>query len=253
MTKEAISEKRIVYGRQPVFELLRSRCTPRKVWLARETEQVDRQRIQKLCSIKNCELEELPKANLQRITGAVLHQGFAAELLHLPLLDDSEFIQLLHREKLPLVLVLDQVQDPHNMGAIFRTAEVAGVTALLLPEKGSAPLNATVAKTSAGALFHLSICRTNNLAGMLSSLKENGLFIFAAETGGNQSIYETEFHQPAAIVIGSEGQGVRKNLLRLCDEKIYIPQFGKVNSLNASVSAAIVLFEIVRQRKQESL
>ena len=139
------------------------------------------------------------------------------------------------------------------MGAILRTAEVAGVTALLLPEKGSAPLNATVAKTSAGALFHLSICRTGNLPGMLNSLKENGLFVFAAETGGSQSIYETEFNQPAAIVIGSEGQGVRKNLLRLCDEKIYIPQFGKVNSLNASVSAAIVLFEIVRQRKQESL
>jgi len=148
-----------------------------------------------------------------------------------------------------LLLILDQIQDPHNLGAILRTAEAAGVTAVIIPEKGSAEITGTVAKTSAGAVFHIPVHRTGDLFALTGKLKDRGIKIFTLAPGKQEIIYRCDLNCPLALVIGSEGKGVRKNLQNLSDDTISIPQTGRTGSLNASVSAALIIFESVRQRK----
>jgi 23S rRNA (guanosine2251-2'-O)-methyltransferase len=149
----------------------------------------------------------------------------------------------------PLILVLDQIQDTHNMGAIIRTAELCGVTAIIIPEKTSAEINPTVAKTSAGAIFHTHIYRTNSIDQTLDLLKSHNLKFAALMPGKKDNIYQTKLDSSLVLLVGSEGAGLRKNLLPYCDLQISIPQMGRLDSLNASVSTAVVLFEVMRQRE----
>jgi 23S rRNA (guanosine2251-2'-O)-methyltransferase len=192
------------------------------------------------------------KSELQRYCGAVLHQGIVAYLEDYHYLPETDLITRIKTASLPFVLLLDQLQDPQNLGAIIRSAEVAGVTAIILPEKGSATINPTVAKTSAGAIFHCPICRSGDLSAILLNLRKAGLTLYAMVANKEKTIFESNLKKPLGLVIGSEGRGVRKNIESLCDEAISIPGFGRIDSLNASVSTAIVLFEVLRQRKYAS-
>jgi 23S rRNA (guanosine2251-2'-O)-methyltransferase len=238
----------IIYGKQPVFEALRSEHPMSKIYLAKEMEKKDTYKISSLAKSKANEVIYTKKADLQKICGPVLHQGVVA------VLDEYQYLseeQLLHKISLfnePFVLILDQIQDPHNLGAIIRTAESAGITAIILPEKGSADVTPTVVKTSAGAVFHCPIHRAANLPAILEKLKEKEISLSAMVPHQNKTIYDSDLKGPLALVVGSEGKGVRKNIQRLCDKSISIPAYGKVDSLNASVSTGIVLFEAVRQR-----
>ncbi len=237
-----------VYGRQPVLEAIRSQHPVKQVLLAKGSSGRVIGQIEKTCGVRQIPLKTIEKNQLQKFVGPVVHQGVVAEVEFKPYLSATQFESLLKDTDHPFLLVLDHVQDPHNVGAILRTAEIAGVDCVVLPEKGSAPLNATVAKTSAGAMFYNQFYMVESLEAVLQQLADHQIARFAALPAARQIIYQANFKEPLAIVIGSEDKGVRKNLLQFCDQTIKIPQFGHVNSLNASVSTAIILFEVVRQR-----
>jgi 23S rRNA (guanosine2251-2'-O)-methyltransferase len=238
-----------IYGKQPVWEALRSSHRIKNIFIAREMQKKDFHRFKDLGEKNGVPVSISSKSQLQKYCGPVVHQGIVAEIDGYTYTGQQPLLKILRKAENPLVLVLDQIQDTHNLGAIIRTAEICAVTAIIIPEKVSAEINPTVVKTSAGAVFHSKIHRTTDLKSILYTLKDLNLTIAALLPGQNLTIYETDLKQPLALIIGSEGSGVRKNLLPFCDLNLSVPQVGKLDSLNASVSTAVVLFEILRQRR----
>jgi len=148
----------------------------------------------------------------------------------------------------PLILLLDRITDPHNLGAIIRSAVCLGASGIVIPRHDSAEVNHTVVKTSSGSVNHISIAKETNLSNTISFLKDNGYFIAGAEMNSEKNIYKTDFRIPLALIIGNEGEGIRSNLKKQCDFLVNIPMTGKINSLNVSVSTGIFLYEIYRQK-----
>ena len=149
----------------------------------------------------------------------------------------------------PFIVILDGITDPHNLGAIIRTCECAGVHGIIIPENRACEVNNTVYKTSAGAIVHMPVCMVTNLTRTINDLKKQNIWIYAMEAG-NKKVYKADFTYPTAIVIGSEGKGVSRLVLENVDEVLSLDMFGKVNSLNASNAAAIAVYEVVRQRSK---
>lgn len=236
-----------VYGRQAVIEALKARVKIYNLWLAKDLQGPGVRHIQSLAAGRNIAVQTVSKDDIQRMVGPVVHQGVVIKTQAGRLLSDKEFDSLLKKEQ-PLFLVLDQIQDPHNLGAILRTADITNVDAVIVAEKGSADLSATVAKTSAGAMFHVPLYRAAKIQPLLEKIAGQKVQIFAMLHTAERLIYQQDFSGGVAVIIGNEGRGVRKNLLSYCTQTLRIPQFGKVNSLNASVSAGVVLYEIIRQR-----
>ncbi len=237
-----------IYGRQPVLELLRSSHAVLEIWLGNDVTGMVIKKIENSAHDRSIKIKHVNKNQIQKWTGPVVHQGVAARIRPFVTIEKSAGEQILKEKSNPFVLILDQVQDPHNLGAILRSAESTGVDLVVLPEKGSAPLNATVAKTSAGALFHLNLMICKDLPVFLESLAMEGLDIIATLPDNGMLLPNIDFTGGIAVIIGSEGKGVRKNLWQFCTHRSAIPQIGRVNSLNASVAAGIVLYEVVRQR-----
>jgi 23S rRNA (guanosine2251-2'-O)-methyltransferase len=248
MKKESLQDF-IIYGRQPVYEALRAGQVIKRIIIARETDKKSIRVTLDLVRQQNIELQFEKKAAMQKYCGPVLHQGIVAFLDDYHYLSELDLMKKLLTEASPFILLLDQIQDPQNLGAIIRSAEIAGVTAVILPEKGSAAITPTVAKTSAGAIFHCPVYRTTDLIGTMGKLKEANLTLYALVANKKETIFESDLKKPLGLVIGSEGRGVRKNVETFCDKAIAIPGIGKIDSLNASVSTAVVLFEVLRQRK----
>ena len=148
----------------------------------------------------------------------------------------------------PLIVVCDELSDPHNLGAVIRTADAAGAHGVIIPKRRSAGLTAVVAKTSAGAVAHVPVARVPNLVAALKELQQAGVWVFGTAAEGTTSLYQADLKGPAAIVIGSEGDGMGRLVTENCDFTVSIPMFGKINSLNASAAAAVLLYEAVRQR-----
>ncbi len=178
------------------------------------------------------------------------HQGVIAFVSAITYQDlENTLIGLFEEGKNPLVLVLDGITDIRNMGAIARSAECAGVHAIVIPEKGGAPINADAVKTSAGALHNIPVARVKNLFKSVEYLQNSGLQIVAATEKGSKNYTEVDYTKPTAIVMGAEDKGVSSQLLKLCDEKAQIPIMGTIGSLNVSVAAGVLVYEVVRQRK----
>ncbi len=175
-------------------------------------------------------------------------QGVRARILLPTLSLDTLLGNLQEVAEPPLLLALDSIQDPHNLGAIIRSAVAAGVNGIILPKDRSASITGTVIKISAGSVFHIDICRVTNLVSSFKVLKKNGIWIFGATKDGSQPIYDSDLSVPACLVIGSEGKGLRPLVAEQCDFNISIPMQSSLDSLNASVAAGIILFETVRQR-----
>jgi 23S rRNA (guanosine2251-2'-O)-methyltransferase len=187
-----------------------------------------------------------------KFTESKVSQGVAARIL-MPFLCLQALLEKLRKlSRPPLLLALDSIQDPHNLGAIIRSAVAAGADGIILPRDRSAPLTGTVIKVSAGALFHIDICSVTNLVSSFATLKENGIWIYGAAEESSQPVYDTDLTGPACLVIGSEGKGLRPLVADHCDLRIAIPMHGALDSLNASVAAGIILFEIARQRREQS-
>jgi len=244
-------EKLAIYGRQPVIEALRAGHQIFDIYVARDAAGKPLQVIEKLAAQKGVAVRRVAKDDIQKISGPVVHQGVAARAQAIATGNSARLDKFLAENKRPFLLALDQIQDPHNLGAILRTAEICGVDAVLLPEKGSADLNATVAKTSAGAMFHLRFFRAPDIVVFLEMLNRHDVLTAALMPSSEHDMYSCRLDGAMALVVGSEGSGVRKNIARLCSERVAIPQRGRVASLNASVAAAVVLYEALRQRRSE--
>jgi 23S rRNA (guanosine2251-2'-O)-methyltransferase len=243
-----LNEDQVVWGVHPVLELLASR--PRSIHEILIEKDKTSRKLQAIIDLARKEQVKIKFTPQFRITGSrqMNHQGVIARIMPFETLGEEAFLELLARNKSPFVLALDSIQDPHNLGAIIRSASAAGVTGLIVPKDRSAPLSGTVAKTSAGALAHLPVCQSTNFVRMLQKLKELGLWIYGAMKEGGVSIYQSDFAGPLCLVIGGEEKGIRPLVREQCDFKVTIPMLREIDSLNASVAAGIMLFEIVRRK-----
>lgn len=241
----------IVYGIHAVTEALDAGRELEKVLIksARGTSDAFGELRNRLIAEK-IPFQHVPQEKLNAITRKN-HQGviaFVSEIQY----SEIEFIlpEIFQKGKNPLILVLDQVSDVRNFGAIARTAECAAVDAIVVPYKGSARITAEAVKTSAGALHSIPVCRHPDLRLLLDYLKSSGLQVFAASEKAERTIYQADFTGPAAILMGAEDQGVSAALLEFVDQSVSIPQYGTIGSLNVSVAAGVVIYEAVRQRMQ---
>ncbi|MBP5365694.1 MAG: 23S rRNA (guanosine(2251)-2'-O)-methyltransferase RlmB [Bacteroidales bacterium] len=199
--------------------------------------------LQEVCKSKQIRIQYTTPDVLDRITKSN-HQGVIAFISQIKYVNLSD---IAHSQN-QLLVALDGITDVRNFGAIARSADCAGVQALIVPSKGSAPINGESIKTSAGALNHIPVCQTNNLFMAIKALKESGLRVVGATEHGADDYYNVDFTQPTVIIMGSEDKGISKQLLKLCDANAKIPMTGHIESLNVSVAAGIIMFEAVRQR-----
>lgn len=244
------SSQNIVWGIHPILELLQSQ--PRTIQGISILQGKGGSKLQTIIDLARSHSVKVKFVSKIRHPEniKITHQGIIAQVMPHTTLTDDEFLAGPAGTDTPLILALDSIQDPHNLGAIIRTAVAAGADGLILPKDRSAPLSGTVSKISAGALPHLPICLTTNLVRMLQKLKEKNIWICSTLKDSGQTIYATDFSLPLCLVIGSEEKGVRPLVRKQCDLEVSIPMSGSIDSLNASVAAAVVLFEIRRQRAQ---
>lgn len=238
-----------VEGRNAVIELLKSDRTINKIMIARGEKQGSIYEIIKLAKEKRIVITEVDKAKLDTISETKHHQGviaFASPIEYRTLDDILEIARSKNED--PFILIADEIEDPHNLGALIRTAEIAGCHGLVIPKRRSALVTEVVTKVSCGATEYLPIARVNNINEAIRDLKENGIWVVGTDGSADKLYYEQDFRGPIAIIIGSEGRGMNKLTMKNCDFLVKIPMFGHIASLNASVSGGIVLFEAVKQR-----
>lgn len=236
-----------VEGRNPVLEALKTDTEINKIFIQKQAGGSMRQ-IFELAKKKGVVIVETEKVTLDKMSEGRPHQGVVAHIAVEVYADFDTLVANAKENPHPLLLVLDHIEDPHNMGAILRSGLAAGAQGAIIPKRRSAALSPTVSKASAGAVSHLPVARVANLTQHVNQLKEQGFWVIGAESGG-KTLYDVKLTGPLAVVIGSEGEGISRLLKENCDELVTIPMEGPVNSLNASVAAGIVLFEIVRQRR----
>lgn len=238
----------LVYGHHPVIEAIKSDQSIDKVMIQQSIRGEMEGEVRQLCKDKNIPLQYVPRQKLDRLVKAN-HQGIAAYISMIEYHDAETLItKMLYTEKNPLILILDGVTDVRNVGAITRSADCAGVEAIIVQQKKSAQFNADAMKASAGALAKVKIGRTSNFSNLVSWLQNNDWQVIASDLRSEKTLMEIDFHQPTAVIIGSEGQGVSRYLLKAADEKFIIPQVGTTDSYNVSVATGIILYEAMRQK-----
>ncbi|MED5523978.1 MAG: 23S rRNA (guanosine(2251)-2'-O)-methyltransferase RlmB [Pseudomonadota bacterium] len=220
-----------------------------KLWVARERQDQRLADVVADAQSMGLAIEWVAKKTLDEKSKGAVHQGVMAEIKAAKALNENKLAELLERAQQPLLLVLDGVTDPHNLGACLRTADAAGATAVIVPKNNSASLNATVRKVACGAAETVPLVEVTNLARTLRSLKEQGVWIVGTAGETDKTLYGTRLTGPMALVMGAEGKGLRRLTREHCDELVAIPMAGLVSSLNVSVATGVCLFEIVRQRQ----
>jgi 23S rRNA (guanosine2251-2'-O)-methyltransferase len=238
----------IVYGKNPVLELLKSGNPVNKVLFLAEGPSGRNQEIISLLHHRGIPYQFVDRQTLDRLTNRERHQGMLAYVAAREYAGIEDILALAEeRQEEPFILVLDEIEDPHNLGALLRTVDAVGAHGVIIPKRRSVALTATVAKTSAGAVEHVLVARVSNLVQTLQELKKKGCWVSGAEAGGKNA-FEADLTGARVIVIGSEGKGISRLLRENCDEIVSLPMKGKVTSLNASVAGSVMLYEVLRQR-----
>jgi len=242
----------IIEGRNAVTEALRSGVNIDKVFIAKGDIDPALRHIAGTARSAGAAVVETDRRKLDSMSITNSHQGVIAMAAFTEYVTIAEIIEAARaKNEEPLIVICDEISDPHNLGAIIRTCEATGAHGVIIPKRRSAGINATVTKASSGAVFHTAIARVANITAAVKELKKAGVWVFAAATDTGDSLWESDFKGATAFVIGSEGSGISRLVSENCDYKINIPMSGKLSSLNASVSAAVLLFEAVRQRGNE--
>lgn len=240
-----------IYGKNPVSEALNEEPEKiDKIFVRNSLKDSDISKIFTLASNNRIPISHVPGAKLYELVGNVNDQGIVALMSAVEYRDFGEWLSDINLEEYPGILLLDEIEDPHNLGAILRSAAAAGISAVLVPKHRQAPVNATVYKTSAGTAGRIPIVRVGNLNQCIMELKDAGFWIAGLDVEGNQKLWDLEVDRPLAFVIGNEGSGIRQKTLEHCDYHITIPMHNKVESLNASVSAALISYEWRRKKDQ---
>lgn len=243
------NSKFIVYGLRPVMEAIDADRQIDKVYIKKGSDSPIMEDLKIKCSQKRVALQQVPVEKLNRLVKGGNHQGVVAQVSPIEYAEISEVLaETLESGKTPLVVVMDSITDIRNFGAIARTAECVGADAIIMPLKNSAPVNAEAIKSSAGALNIINVCRVGSVRNTLKYLKESGLQLVAATEKSEKLIYDADLTKPSVIIMGSEDLGISKEVLKMCDERVAIPLSGTIESLNVSAAAAVMLYEVVRQR-----
>jgi len=256
VSEEAVSHspenENVIEGRNPVLEALKAGQPLDKLFIQKPTEgredpiaaRIAREAREAGAAVVYCD-----RRMLDRMSSTGAHQGVIAQVAAAAYVEISDILaRAKERGRAPLVVVCDSINDPGNLGAIIRSAEIAGADGVIIPKRRSAGLTPAVYKASAGALSYMPVARTSNIVSALKELKEAGLWIFGTDASGDRFYYDVDLTVPCAIVIGSEGEGMSRLVTETCDILTKIPMIGHINSLNASAAAAVLLFESLKQR-----
>lgn len=241
----------IICGRNPVLEAVRSGREIDRLLVSHGVSGGSVTAIIAKAKQKGILIKEISPQKLDYYCGGANHQGVAVMLAsqEYATVDDILACATERNEK-PFIIICDEIEDPHNLGAIIRTAEASGVHGIIIPKRRSASLNATVAKSACGALEYMKVARVTNISNTIDELKEQGIWVFGADMDGED--YENvDFDLPVALVIGNEGKGIGALTAKKCDRIVSLPMMGKINSLNASVAAGILMYEAVRKRRKK--
>jgi len=238
-----------IYGLRPIIEAIKCGKEIEKVLISKDLRGILYQELFSLIKENNISFQFVPVEKINHVSKRN-NQGVIAYISEISYTNIEQIIPMLYEQgKVPVILILDRITDVRNIGAIVRTSECAGIDAIIIPDKGSAQINSDAIKASAGALHSFPVCRSSNLKMTAKYLKESGLNIICASENADTLYFNTDFSVPVAIIFGSEENGISPELIKLSDLLIKIPIFGSIESLNVSVSAGIILYEIVRQRR----
>jgi len=238
-----------IAGRQPLLEALKSRLPIDQILILHGTAGAQIQQIKQLAREQRIAVKEADKERFREVSGDTVTQGVLALVNDYRYVEIEDILALAQRKnEPPFLLVLDEIEDPHNLGALVRTAECAGVHGVIIPKHHAASVNQTVIKTSAGATSHMPIARVTNIAQTLDELKKENIWIVGTDMQAEKKYFEHDYRGAVAVVIGSESSGMRRLVKEKCDFLVSIPMHGKIESLNASVAGGLVLFEAAKLR-----
>ncbi|MBQ1223771.1 MAG: 23S rRNA (guanosine(2251)-2'-O)-methyltransferase RlmB [Oscillospiraceae bacterium] len=248
-SEHADDSEYLLEGRNALSEAVKSGRSIEKLFVADGADKGSLTPVISRCRESGTVIVKCDRRKLDSMSPTGAHQGVIAFVSPCEYISVSELIdKALASETAPLIVVCDHVEDPHNLGAIIRSAEVSGAHGVIIPRRRGASVTGTVVKASAGAALHLPIAKCANLNAAIRELKERGIWVWGAEGGESRLIYDADFTLPTALVLGSEGDGLSRLTAESCDGLVSIPMAGNVNSLNVSAAAAVLLFEAVRQR-----
>ncbi|HYE08950.1 MAG TPA: 23S rRNA (guanosine(2251)-2'-O)-methyltransferase RlmB [Patescibacteria group bacterium] len=243
----------LIEGRNPVLEALKSGREIDKIFIQKGASEGSIRQIIAIAREKNLLIKEVDKIKLDNLSLTHNHQGVIASAALYKYYEIEEILDIAKEKgEDPFIIILDEITDNHNLGAIIRTADAAGVHGIIIPKRRSASLTPVVAKTSAGAIEYVPVSKVTNINQTLEYLKKQGLWIIGADMSG-ETYYQKDMTGPIALVIGSEGEGIGRLIKENCDYLVKIPMSGKISSLNAGVSAGIIAYDIFRQRQLKSL
>jgi len=239
-----------IFGLRAIIEAINAGQEIEKVYIQKEIKGELANELNQLIKENRLSSSHVPIEKLNRLAKNQNHQGAVAKISSITFSDLEEVIEkVIEQKKIPLFLLLDQISDVRNLGAIIRTAECTGVDAIIIPTQGSAPINADAIKTSAGAAFKIPICKVNHILDAVYQLKAVAIQIVGVTEKTNTSLYDIDFKKPTALVMGSEHKGISNSVLKNTDAKGKLPLLGEIESLNVSVACGVTLYEIVRQRQ----
>lgn len=245
--------KEKIAGVNSIMEALKAGRKIHKIFIQEGREGKRIEELKKLAASKGVFIQYVEKQRLDKMYTQTNHQGIVAQVESYEYSDLHEVLELAAMKgEEPFILILDGIEDPQNLGSIIRTAECAGVHGVVIPRHNAAEVTETVAKASAGAIEYMKIVQETNIVNTINDLKKQGLWVVGADMSGGSDYYATQIPSPTALVIGGEGRGIRRLVKENCDLIVKIPMYGKIASLNASVAAALLIYEVVRQRESRS-
>ena len=240
-------DNNLIFGIRPVVEAIEAGREIEKLYIRKGAEGQLMTELRDLCLRHRVRVQEVPVEKLNRLVRGN-HQGVVAQIAAIAYVQLDDILERVPDDETPLVVVFDGVTDVRNFGAIARSAECAGAHGLIAPLKNSAPVNAEAIRASAGALTTIPVCRVGSIRNTLKTLQAEGFQVVAATEKSRKLLYDADLRRPTALVMGAEETGISTEVLKLCDERLAIPLIGRIESLNVSAAAAVMLFEVVRQR-----
>lgn len=240
-------DNNLIFGIRPIVEAIEAGRQIEKLYIRKGADGQLMNDLRDLCIRHRVRMQEVPVERLNRLVRGN-HQGAVAQIAAIEYVQLEDILERVPEDETPLVVVFDGVTDVRNFGAIARSAECAGAHGLIVPLKNAAPVNAEAIRSSAGALTTIPVCRVGSIRNTLRALQSEGFQVVAATEKSRKLLYDADLRRPTAIVMGAEETGISKEVLKLCDEQLAIPLIGHIESLNVSAAAAVMLFEVVRQR-----
>ncbi|AIY83157.1 MAG: 23S rRNA (guanosine(2251)-2'-O)-methyltransferase RlmB [Clostridium baratii] len=245
---ESVREDLII-GRNAVMEALKSDKTIEALYVTKGQREGSINAILSLAKENRVVIKEVDKKKLDSMSNGEVHQGAIAVITPYKYFEVKDILDAAKEKgESPFIVILDELEDPHNLGSIIRTSETCGVHGIIIPKRRNVGVTPTVYKSSVGAVEHVKIAKVTNINATIDELKEEGIWVYGADIEGKEYSYEVDFSGPCALIIGSEGRGISQLTLKKCDKLVKIPMIGKINSLNASVAGGIMMYEVLKGR-----